>query len=62
MAVTKRLRFEILRRDGHACRYCGRAAPDVRITEMQKAAAALLAEEEPLPAGPEPDRVQEPHE
>lgn len=23
MAVSKRLRFEILRRDGHACRYCG---------------------------------------
>lgn len=29
MAVSKRLRFEILRRDNHTCRYCGRSAPDV---------------------------------
>jgi hypothetical protein len=28
MAVSRRLRFEILRRDGHRCRYCG-ATPDV---------------------------------
>lgn len=28
MAVSKRLRFEILRRDNHACRYCGLAAGD----------------------------------
>jgi hypothetical protein len=32
MAVSKRLRFEILRRDGHTCRYCGAAAPDVKLT------------------------------
>jgi hypothetical protein len=32
MAVSKRLRFEILRRDNHACRYCGRSAPDVALT------------------------------
>lgn len=32
MAVTKRLRYEVLRRDGHACRYCGRSAPEVRLT------------------------------
>jgi len=32
MAVSKRLRFEILRRDNHACRYCGGVAPDVVIT------------------------------
>ncbi len=32
MAVSKRLRFEILRRDGHVCRYCGSAAPDVKLT------------------------------
>lgn len=31
MAVSKRLRFEILRRDNHACRYCGRSAPDVAL-------------------------------
>lgn len=29
MAVSKRLRYEILRRDNHACRYCGASAPDV---------------------------------
>lgn len=29
MAISKRLRFEILRRDNHACRYCGRSAPEV---------------------------------
>lgn len=32
MAVSKRLRYEVLRRDGHACRYCGASAPDVKLT------------------------------
>lgn len=32
MALSKRLRYEILRRDNHACRYCGAHAPDVPIT------------------------------
>lgn len=32
MAVSKRLRYEILRRDNHACRYCGQMAPDVKLT------------------------------
>lgn len=32
MAVTKRLRFEILRRDDHTCRYCGRKPPEVQLT------------------------------
>jgi 5-methylcytosine-specific restriction endonuclease McrA len=27
--IPRRLRFEILRRDGHTCRYCGAQAPDV---------------------------------
>ena len=31
MAVSKRLRFEILRRDNHTCRYCGAAAPGVKL-------------------------------
>jgi hypothetical protein len=31
LAVSKRLRFEILRRDNHTCRYCGGAAPEVRL-------------------------------
>lgn len=30
-AVAKRLRFEILRRDNYACRYCGQMAPDVKL-------------------------------
>lgn len=29
MAVSKRLRYEILRRDNYTCRYCGASAPDV---------------------------------
>lgn len=29
MAVSRRLRYEILRRDNHTCRYCGAAAPAV---------------------------------
>lgn len=32
MAVSRRLRYEILRRDGHACRYCGAKAPDTSLT------------------------------
>ena len=30
--VSKRLRFEVLRRDNHACRYCGATAPEVKLT------------------------------
>lgn len=29
MAVTKRTRYEVLRRDNHTCRYCGATAPNV---------------------------------
>lgn len=32
MAVSKSLRYQILRRDNHTCRYCGRTAPEVRLT------------------------------
>lgn len=32
MAISKRLRYEILRRDNHTCRYCGAKAPDVTLT------------------------------
>ena len=32
MAVSKRTRFEVFRRDNHTCRYCGQAAPDVKVT------------------------------
>ncbi len=31
MAVTKRTRFEVLRRDEHTCQYCGEKAPDVTL-------------------------------
>ncbi len=31
MAVTKRVRYEVLRRDNFTCRYCGGSAPDVRL-------------------------------
>lgn len=32
MSVTKRVRYEVLRRDEYTCRYCGEAAPDVKLT------------------------------
>lgn len=32
MAVTKRTRYEVLRRDGHSCRYCGATAADSPLT------------------------------
>lgn len=32
MAVSKRLRYEVMKRDGHMCRYCGRTAPEVKLT------------------------------
>lgn len=32
MALSKRLRYEVLRRDNHTCRYCGGVAPDVKLT------------------------------
>lgn len=31
MAVPKRLRYEVLRRDNYTCRYCGGKAPDVQL-------------------------------
>ena len=32
MPVSRRLRFEVLRRDGYTCRYCGARAPDATLT------------------------------
>lgn len=29
MSISKRLRFEVFRRDGYTCMYCGRRAPSV---------------------------------
>lgn len=47
MAVSKRLRFEILRRDNHACRYCGAGAPDVKLTVDHVVPTALGGSDEP---------------
>ncbi len=47
MAVSKRLRFEILRRDNHACRYCGAAAPGVKLTVDHVIPQALGGSSEP---------------
>lgn len=41
MAIGKRLRYEVLRRDDHTCRYCGQRAPDVVLTIDHVVPAAL---------------------
>lgn len=47
MAISKRLRFEILRRDNHTCRYCGASAPDVKLTVDHVTPEALGGRTEP---------------
>ncbi|MFF3006998.1 HNH endonuclease [Kitasatospora sp. NPDC057940] len=47
MAVSKRLRFEILRRDNHTCRYCGATAPDVKLTVDHVTPTALGGSDSP---------------
>lgn len=47
MAVSKRLKFEILRRDGFACRYCGAKAPDVVLTVDHVIPVALGGTDDP---------------
>lgn len=47
MAVSKRLRFEVFRRDNHACRYCGRSAPDVKLTIDHVVPVALGGRDDP---------------
>lgn len=47
MAVTKRTRFEVLKRDGHACRYCGGKAPDVVLTVDHVVPVALGGSDDP---------------
>jgi hypothetical protein len=47
MTVTKRLRYEILRRDNHACRYCGGSAPELHLTVDHVIPTALGGSDEP---------------
>lgn len=47
MAITKRLRFEILRRDNHTCRYCGENAPTVKLVIDHVVPEALGGETKP---------------
>lgn len=47
MSVSKRLRYEILRRDNYTCRYCGASAPDVALTVDHVLPVALGGSDEP---------------
>lgn len=47
MAVSKRLRFEVMRRDGHACHYCGRKPPEVTLQVDHVVPVALGGKDEP---------------
>lgn len=47
MAVSKRLRYEILRRDQHTCRYCGASAPDAPLRVDHVTPVALGGTDEP---------------
>lgn len=45
--VSRRLRFEVLRRDAHTCRYCGATAPDVKLTVDHVVPTTLGGSDEP---------------
>lgn len=45
--VSKRLRYEVLRRDNHTCRYCGGVPPDVRLTVDHVIPIALGGPDDP---------------
>jgi hypothetical protein len=47
MAVSKRLRYEVLRRDNYRCRYCGIAAPDAKLTVDHVLPGTLGGTDEP---------------
>jgi hypothetical protein len=47
MAISKRLRYEVLRRDNHSCRYCGGSAPGVKLTVDHVLPVALGGSDEP---------------
>jgi hypothetical protein len=47
VAVTKRTRYEVLRRDNHTCRYCGASAPDATLTVDHVTPVALGGNDDP---------------
>jgi hypothetical protein len=47
VAVSKRVRYEVLRRDNHTCRYCGGIAPDVTLTVDHVIPVALGGSDDP---------------
>ena len=47
MAVTKRIRFEVLRRDEHTCQYCGAKAPDATLQIDHVVPVALGGDDKP---------------
>lgn len=47
MSVSKRTRFEVLRRDNHTCRYCGATSPDATLTVDHVVPVALGGSDDP---------------
>lgn len=47
MPVSKRTRYEVLKRDNHTCRYCGATAPDVKLTVDHVVPVALGGTDKP---------------
>lgn len=47
MSVSKRLRYEVLRRDNHSCRYCGATATDAKLTIDHVVPVALGGTDQP---------------
>lgn len=47
MAVSKTTRFQVLKRDGHTCRYCGAKAPEVKLAVDHVIPAALGGSDKP---------------
>lgn len=47
MPVTKRTRYEVLKRDNHTCRYCGGVAPDAILTVDHVTPVALGGSDDP---------------
>ena len=47
MSISKSLRYEIMRRDNHTCRYCGGTPPEVRLTIDHVTPATLGGTDDP---------------